>query len=181
MTRFLALLLLVGLAACTADTDAPADTGETTSISETPDTGAEMGEASILIGDEFSDDGEIIPVATAIERADDLNGETVAVEGTISKVCQMKGCWLTLASETGETFRIVVPKDEAGEYVFTFPMDAAGATAQVVGELAVETEDVETLQHLAEDEGQTPEQVAAITEPRKALVLTAQGARLSRA
>ena len=106
MTRFLSLLLLVGLAACTAETDAPAT--EPVSASETPDSGAEMGDAAIIIGDEPSTDVEVIPVAAAVERADELSGQTVAVEGTISKVCQMRGCWLTLTSESGETFRVVV-------------------------------------------------------------------------
>ncbi|MEM6327534.1 MAG: DUF4920 domain-containing protein, partial [Bacteroidota bacterium] len=135
----------------------------------------------VVIGEAPDEGADVLTVATAIEQADALSGQTVSVEGTVSKVCQMKGCWLTLASDTGETFRINVPKDDEGEYVFTFPMDVTGATAHVVGDLVVETESVEYLQHLAEDGGASEEEIAEITEPRQSYVLTAQGARLSRA
>ena len=181
MTRLLSLLLILGLAACTADTEAPTDPPADTAIADAPDTGDAMGDAPVVVGAEIAEDAQVLPVPAVVEQAADLDGQTVAVEGTISKVCQVKGCWLTLATETGDTFRIVVPKDENGEYAFTFPIDVTGATAHVTGELAVETESVETQQHLARDEGQTEEEIEAITEPKSSIVLTASGARLVRA
>lgn len=183
MTRLSSFVLLAALAlsACASEpTDAPAET-EPVAASETPDSGAEMGDASVVVGEEPAAEAEILPVSAAIAQSETLQGETVAVEGTVSKVCSVKGCWMTLTAENGETFRVIVPKDEAGEYVFTFPMDATGATAQIVGQFAVETEDVETQRHLAEDGGASEEEVQAITEPKTTYVLTAQGARLSRA
>ena len=124
--------------------------------------------------------GEAIPVREAAARASELNGQVVRVEGTVSEVCQMAGCWLTFQTEGGVPFRVSVPKDETGQYAFTFPKDVSGATAVIEGTLAVEETDVATLRHLAEDAGQSPEEVAAITEPQQTISLTATGARITR-
>ena len=150
-------------------------------MAEAPDSGAEMGDAPTSVGEPLAADAEILPVSAVIERAEELDGQTVFVEGTVAKVCEVRGCWLTLVNDAGETFRVAVPKDEDGEYVFTFPMDATGATARLAGTFTVETESVEMQQHLATDEGESPEAIAAITEPKRTLVLTASGARLTRA
>jgi hypothetical protein len=99
------------------------------------------------------------------------------VAGTISEVCQMAGCWLTLQNEAGVAFRVTVPRGEEG-YVFTFPKDVSGRQAVVAGTLAVEETDVATLRHLAEDRGASAEEIAAITAPEHTLVLSATGARL---
>lgn len=182
MTRFLLLpALALALTACASDTEPPEASGDEVSVTETPDGGAEMGDAPVTVGDAPGDDVQILPVSQVIDRATDLEGETVAVEGTVSKVCQVKGCWLTLQNDEGETFRVAVPKDEEGEYVFTFPMDVTGARAQLAGTFTVEEESVETQKHLAEDEGLSQEAIDAITEPRRTYVLTASGARLTRA
>ena len=116
-----------------------------------------------------------------VARADALDGQDVIVEGTPREVCQKKGCWLTLADADGQTVRVVVPKDDAGDYVFTFPTDASGQPYRIAGRLAVETASVDEQRHYAEDGGASPDEVAAITEPERSLVLTATGAeRLSR-
>lgn len=167
----LLLLVLTLLAGC-ADADAdPVPAPEETAQAE--------GDL-LLIGD-FSDDGDVISAADASARAAELDGQTVRVEGPVSAICQMAGCWLQLGDEAvAEPIRVNVPRDENGAYVFTFPQDVAGAEALVEGTLAVETTDVATLRHLEEDRGATPEEVAAITEPRLTVTLTASGARLTR-
>ncbi len=181
MTRFLLLpALALAFTACEPAADAPEASGDDV-VTDAPDSGAEMGAIDIISVSLWRATAEILPVAAVIERADDLDGETVVVEGTISKICQQKGCWMTLENEAGETFRVAVPKDEAGDYVFTFPMDATGATARLAGTFTLEEESVETLRHLAEDEGQSPEAIDAITAPQRTYVLTASGARLTRA
>ncbi|MEL6616085.1 MAG: DUF4920 domain-containing protein, partial [Bacteroidota bacterium] len=158
MTRlFLIPALALALTACASETDAPEASGD--AVAETPDGGAEMGDAPVTVGDAPGDDVQILPVSQVISRATDLEGETVVVEGTVSKVCQVKGCWLTLQNDAGETFRVAVPKDDAGEYVFTFPMDVTGARAELAGTFSIEEESVETQKHLAEDEGLSPEAI----------------------
>ena len=111
-----------------------------------------------------------------VARADALDGEDVVVEGTPREVCQKAGCWLTLADADGRVLRVVVPKDEAGAYAFTFPTDAAGQPFRIAGRFAVETASVDEQRHSAEDAGATADEVAAITEPERSLVLTASGA-----
>ena len=161
MHRLVLLPLL--LAAC-ADAPAPAPTA---------DAGGTGGAVVV---------GGAVPVGLAltpdllIARADALDGEDVVVEGMPREVCQMKGCWLTLADADGRTVRVVVPKDEAGDYLFTFPTDASGEPYRIAGRLAVETASVEEQRHYAEDGGASPDEVAAITEPERTLVLTATGA-----
>lgn len=126
--------------------------------------------------------GETVPggvgltAGDLVAQADALDGQDVVVEGTPREVCQMKGCWLTLADADGQTVRVVVPKDEAGDYVFTFPTDASGEPYRIAGRLAVETASVEEQRHYAEDGGASADEIAAITEPERSLVLTASGA-----
>ena len=120
--------------------------------------------------------GAALSTGDLIAQADALDGQDVVVEGAPREVCQKKGCWLTLADADGRTLRVVVPKDEAGDYVFTFPTDASGEPYRIAGRLAVETASVDEQRHYAEDGGADAATVAAITEPERSLVLTATGA-----
>lgn len=169
MKPLLLSALLLALGACTAETDAPA-TGGTEAVIEAPDTA--------VFGDGVPDGDALSPTALAADP-DDYADRTVVVEGEIEEVCQQAGCWLTFVAETGETIRIEVPRDESESYVFTFPKDAAGQTARVAGMLTVRTESVDDLRHYAEDRGASAEALAAITEPRRTLVLEALGAELN--
>jgi len=51
------------------------------------------------------------------------------------------------------------------DYGFFVPKDAAGKTAIVQGVATMDTTDVATLQHYAEDAGESQEVIDAITEP----------------
>ena len=173
MPRLL-LPLLVLLAACADGPDAAPD-----ATASGPDaveqTTATNG--AVLVG-EAVPGGEALSSDELIAQADALDGQTVTVEGTVREVCRMEGCWLTLADAEGRTVRVAVPRGGDG-YDFTFPKDASGRQARIFGPLAVETESVEDQRHFAEDGGASPEEVAAITEPRRTLVLTAHGAELA--
>lgn len=163
MRLFLLLPLLV-LGAC-----ADGDVAEATADSEAVEASATtLGEGVAA--------GAAITPATLIADAEAYDGQTVTVEGTAREVCQMAGCWLTLADDEGRTVRVEVPRDENEAYVYTFPDDVSGKTVRLTGPLAVETESVEDLRHYAEDGGASPEELAAITEPRQSLILTALGA-----
>ena len=165
--RYLLLpALALSLAACSdADTDAVVVNEDTVIAADAVTVGEPVGADLVLVS---ADD-----LAT---QADALDGQTVAVEGTVREVCQQKGCWLTLDNASGETIRVAVPKDADGEYLYTFPMDTAGRGARLAGTVSVEETDVETLQHLAEDAGEGAEAIAAVTEPERTIVLTATGA-----
>lgn len=165
--RRLLLIPAVLLAACAGGPDDAPDTDPN------PITPAEASE--LVIG-EGVPQGEALSPDDLVARASELEGKTVTVEGTVREVCQMEGCWLTLAAADGQSVRVNVPKDESGDYLFTFPEDASGERVRFAGQLAVETESVESQRHYAEDGGASADEIAAITEPRRTLVFTAIGA-----
>jgi hypothetical protein len=177
MTRLLVCSLALGLAACASEapaSDASSDlaAGETSAL--VPNEGV------VEVGDPIPSDTRFLAASEVVARAADLDGETVAVEGQVSSVCQNKGCWLTIANDAGETFRVSVPKDDAGEYLYTFPTDIASAQGRFVGTLSVTEESVEMLRHLAEDAGQSADEIAAIDAPKRTLALTPAGAEIIR-
>jgi hypothetical protein len=123
--------------------------------------------------------GEKLSDAKA-SKATDLE-ETIAgkeimkmkLKGEIAEVCQMKGCWMTVATGDGQTIRVTFK-----DYGFFIPKDAAGKKTVIEGEAKMETVDVATLKHYAEDAGKSKEEIAAITEPETKLTFVASGVEI---
>lgn len=168
---FLIPLLLV--AACTQPDEATDDT--TGPVTENDEMVAEVG---TVVGEDPGSDGAVLFAEDVVRSSADYVDAPVVVAGVVSEVCQNMGCWLTFQNEDGVPFRVNVPKDEEGNYVFTFPTGISGSHVVVAGELTLEETSVETLQHLAEDRGESEEAIAAITEPEQTLILSATGARI---
>lgn len=78
---------------------------------------------------------DAVPVQAVLAEGASLIGQEVKLEGRISEVCEMAGCWLTMQVVDGPMIRIDVPRDENGAYVFTFPKDASGRRAVIAGVL----------------------------------------------
>ena len=80
-------------------------------------------------------------------------GERVLVEATVVDVCEMRGCWLELASDV-EFEKIRIKVDDG---VIVFPMSAKGLHARVEGIIEklefTEEEALERAQHQAEEHG----------------------------
>jgi hypothetical protein len=91
------------------------------------------------------------------------------VAGEVTNVCAAKGCWMTM--NVGGQEMMVRFKD----YGFFVPKDATGKTAVVQGQAKVDTVDVATLRHYAEDAGKPKEEIEAITEPEVKLSFEAAG------
>ncbi|MCH2021604.1 MAG: DUF4920 domain-containing protein [Saprospiraceae bacterium] len=91
------------------------------------------------------------------------------VEGKVTEVCQKAGCWLTLASEAGEELFVMTNHD------FFVPLDIVGKTVVVDGNAFKSITSVAELQHYAEDEGKSAEEIAEITEPITEYKLVANG------
>ena len=91
------------------------------------------------------------------------------VAGEVTNVCAAKGCWMTMS--VGGQEMMVRFKD----YGFFVPKDATGKTAVVQGQAKVDTVDVTTLRHYAEDAGKPKEEIEAITEPEVKLSFEAAG------
>ncbi len=100
------------------------------------------------------------------------------VKGLVTSVCQAKGCWITLADKNdpeGESFFV-----KFKDYAFFMPLDLAGTEVTLNGKAYKEVTSVEELKHYAEDEGQSPEEIAAITEPVEELKFMASGVMMAK-
>jgi len=75
---------------------------------------------------------EVTPIANVLARPADFEGKTVRVEGVVTAVCQMMGCWMALAPVDAPEGPAVLVKVDDG--VIVFPTSARGrrATAQGV-------------------------------------------------
>ncbi|CAG5004601.1 hypothetical protein DYBT9275_03404 [Dyadobacter sp. CECT 9275] len=92
------------------------------------------------------------------------------VSGTVESVCQVKGCWMKVKMDNGESMRVMFK-----DYAFFVPKDIAGKTVVFEGEAQKKTVSVEHLQHYALDAGKSKEEVAKITEPKEELTFIADG------
>tara|TARA_R110000850_G_scaffold30630_2_gene84238 strand:- start:88616 stop:89119 length:504 start_codon:yes stop_codon:yes gene_type:complete len=101
-------------------------------------------------------------------------GDTVPVKfrSTVTEVCQSKGCWMKLDLGNAET--MVTFKD----YAFFMPKDLSGKDVVVNGKAFVSEMSVDDQRHFAEDAGKSPEEIAAITEPKQTLSFEAEGVLL---
>ncbi len=117
-------------------------------------------------------DAPKVALADLVKSPDAYAGKTVKTEGTVSSVCQEKGCWMVLKS--GDTSVRVRFKD----YAFFVPKDSAGATAVMEGVFSVKTIPEATAKHYAEETpGGKP---AEIKGDQKELSFLASGVELSK-
>ncbi len=160
MTRLLTAVLLLPfvILACSAsdsDAPAPAPDAETASLSHygEPFTPADY----IYVAD-------MLPLVTEDESA------TMQVKGEIVEVCQSKGCWMTLATDSDIMVRVTFK-----DYEFFVPKDIAGREVILEGVAWIDEVSVSHQQHYAEDAGDSEEAIAAITEPEMSYYFEATG------
>jgi hypothetical protein len=111
-----------------------------------PESGTPYGEPLTL--------SEVTPISTILDDPESYVGEPVLVEGLVVAVCEMRGCWMDIASDR-EFEKIQIKVDDG---VIVFPMTAEGKTALVEGvvevlELSYE-EALEAARHKAEEHGE---------------------------
>lgn len=97
------------------------------------------------------------------------------LKATVSEVCQVKGCWMTLGggNDGGEEM-LVRFKD----YGFFVPKDLGGRNVLVEGKAYRSITSVEELRHYAEDAGKSKEEIMQITEPESTLSFEATGVKV---
>lgn len=98
----------------------------------------------------------------------------IVIGGKIASVCKKKGCWMNV--QVGEEKEVFV---KFKDYAFFVPLDADGSNAVLQGNAYKETVSVEELQHYAEDDGQSTEEIAAITESETKYLFMASGVILT--
>jgi len=114
---------LVALMACQADAPPAADT-----TAEAAETVA----AAVIEGTPYGEPltlTEVTQVSAILAAPAEFLGERVLVEGMIVEVCEMKGCWMDIASD--REFEKIQIKVEDGEIVF--PLTARGQKAWAEG------------------------------------------------
>src|SRR6478609_11436726 len=71
--------------------------------------------------------GPLVPLAKITKERAAYRGRAVASSGTVTFVCQEKGCWMEVEDEGVEA------NVRIHEHAFTFPKDAAGKKARFYG------------------------------------------------
>ena len=93
--------------------------------------------------------------------------------GKVNEVCQAKGCWMNV--DLGDGNQVLV---KFKDYGFFVPKDIAGKEIIMNGKAFIDEMPVDEQRHFAEDAGKTPEEIAAITEPKKTYSFEADGVLL---
>ena len=93
----------------------------------------------------------------------------VKVKGKVAEVCKAEGCWLRM--QTAKGTMMIKMKDHS----FMVPLAMNGKTIVAQGIATFKETSVEMLRHYAEDAGKTKEEIAAITEPKKEIIMQATG------
>ncbi len=102
-----------------------------------------------------------------MKSGDSINTKMIA---KVKEVCQTKGCWMTLNLEDGNEVMV-----KFKDYGFFMPKDIAGKEVIINGKAFVEEVPVDEQKHYAEDAGQTKEEIAKITEPKRTYSFEADG------
>ncbi len=95
---------------------------------------------------------------------------TGKIEGKVVEVCKKKGCFMKIERPTGEAVMV-----KFKDYGFFMPQNIVGKTVVLEGVAKVNETSVERLKHFAEDAGKSKEEIAKITEPKKDIVIVADG------
>ena len=148
------------------------------SVSAFAQSGPPAGDAKV--GEYYGQDVSAKAVKKAISP-DDLNKELksnpkiakTSVKGKITGVCPKKGCWVSLATDSGETF-FVKMKD----YAFFVPTALEGKTVILEGSAESKTTSVKELQHYAEDAKKSQAEIDAITKPQEEIRFVATGIKV---
>lgn len=120
---------------------------------------------------------EATAIGAIVAKPDDFLGKAVRIEGEVTAVCEMRGCWLELVADGGAALRVKV-KD--GEIVF--PMAAKGKRAAAEGVVeAVEMDRagyVKFRKHDAEETGTTFDESTVGEGPYRIVRLKGSGAEV---
>ncbi|MCF2487080.1 DUF4920 domain-containing protein [Dyadobacter sp. CY347] len=115
-------------------------------------------------------ENKVIEASALPEKMGDKTEMAAKVSGQVESVCQVKGCWMAVKLDNGETMRVMFK-----DYAFFVPKDISGKTVIFEGQAQKKTIPVEHLQHYAKDAGQSKEEIEKITEPKEELTFIADG------
>lgn len=99
--------------------------------------------------------------------------ENIAIKGKVTKVCDKKGCWLTVETDNNEKF-FVKMKD----YAFFVPTALEGKTVILEGNAETKVTSVDEQKHYAEDAKKSQTEIDAITKPQEETRFMASGIKV---
>lgn len=113
--------------------------------------------------------------ATELEKKLQENNKivNVSIKGKVEEVCDKKGCWLTVKTDSKDRF-FVKMKD----YGFFVPLALRGKNVILQGDAELKMTSVEELQHYAEDAKKSKEEIAMITKPSQEVRFLASGIKV---
>jgi hypothetical protein len=122
-------------------------------------------------------DSQAVTISQVLATPGKYNGKYVRLSGSVEKVCQAKGCWLTLQDSTSpQTLFVKFPDPEQGRLI---PMDAVGKPAIVEGMVKVKMIPEVEARHYAQDNHASEEEIAKIVGPQKQITITNGSARIT--
>jgi hypothetical protein len=124
-------------------------------------------------GDKFGTEVTVenaVPVEEMVKSLKaDQKASDVKIKGEVTQVCEAEGCWLRM--KNGNETIMVRMKD----HKFFVPTVMKGKTIVVQGAAQVKETSVAQLKHYAEDAGKSKAEIDKIKEPKKEVVLNADG------
>ena len=120
-------------------------------------------------GEEITEDNAM-SLAEAYTSFGEDSMKTMKITGTINKVCQVKGCWMTMDLPDSNSMRV-----KFKDYGFFVPLDCSGKTAVMEGVMKKEVVSIADQKHLLEDEGADSTAIAAVTEDKVEYAFEASG------
>jgi hypothetical protein len=126
-------------------------------------------DATGAFGAKIATDGAIA-AADVIKQLGKSDSLRLKVKGEIVSCCQAKGCWMTMPLASDDEMMV-----KFKDYGFFVPKNSAGKEAVIDGWAYRELVSVEELQHYAEDEGLSKEEIAKITKPEQRITFMADG------
>ncbi|MDP2758877.1 MAG: DUF4920 domain-containing protein [Sideroxyarcus sp.] len=112
-----------------------------------------------VYGDKTTVDGAI-PASLVASKMKGLDSLEIKITGTVTSVCQNKGCWLQVDIGEGKTMRV-----RFKDYGFFVPKDIVGKTVVLDGYVHHDTTSVDQLRHFAQDAGKSKAEIDKITKP----------------
>ncbi len=125
--------------------------------------------AQTTYGDKITADGAI-PASSIVSRMKGADSLAIKITGTITSVCQHKGCWMQVDIGGGKAMRVTFK-----DYAFFVPKNISGKTVILDGHAYNTTTSVAQLRHYAQDAGKSEAEISKITEPEVNLAFEARG------
>jgi hypothetical protein len=110
-----------------------------------------------------------IPAGLLAAKMKGLDTLEAKIIGTVTGVCQKKGCWMQVDIGEGKAMRV-----KFKDYAFFVPKNLSGKTVVLDGHAYTASTSVAHLRHYAQDAGKSRAEIEKITEPQVDVVFEAR-------